>query len=72
MPQVNYQAIIKELKERFSTADQQDFGIQLVADKMCRRMKPFLEADPPMTLAEMIAQLEEKWRSDGLIGTSED
>ncbi len=64
---INYQAIVQELKARFAEIEDQKPEVQLVGAQMCLRMIHFLDIDPTLTLEEVILQLEEKWRSEGLI-----
>lgn len=67
MNAIDYQAIVQELKLRFAAIEHQDPEVQQVGAQMCSRMIYFLDMDPTQTLEEVILQIEEKWRSDGLI-----
>ncbi len=64
---IDYQALVQELKERFSPMENKDPLIQEVGAQMCRRLVHLIDVDQPYSLDEMIQQLEEKWRADGLL-----
>jgi hypothetical protein len=64
----HYQVILNELRDRFVQAsDNPDALQQEVAEQTRQRFISFLEADQTLSLAEVIGQLERKWRADGLL-----
>lgn len=68
IPCVDYRTLIEELRSRFAGMSWEPTPEDMkVIDNIRYRMAGLLEASPDTPIQEIIDQLAEKWRQDGLI-----
>ncbi len=69
----HYQVILQELKDRFAKEpDGLDAWQQKIAEQARQRFIVFLDGAPSLSIEDVLVCLEQKWRTDGLLGRPEE